>query len=116
MLREQRNDYVIVSLQTIIYGVTLFYVTNQIVYPGSVIRSYIGIAMILFGALCLAATPFNRWWLQGHLLIGMTILWSLVTVQYFIAIETSSGWVLMMNMVIYCIRILWKGDWRGTKL
>ena len=114
-MKEQRNDYLIISLQTIAYGLSLFYVTNQIVYPGSVVRSYIGIAMIIFGALCLAMTPFNRWWLQGYLLIGMAVLWSLVSVQYFLALETSSGWVLMMNMVIYCIMILWKGDWRGTK-
>lgn len=114
-MKEQRNDYIIISVQTIFYGISLLYVTNQIVYPGSVIRSYIGIAMILFGALCLAVTPFNRWWLQGYLLVGMAILWSLVSVQYFLALETSSGWVLMVNMVIYCIRILWRGDWRGGK-
>ena len=114
-MKEQRNDYIIISVQTILYGITLFYVTNQIVYPGSVIRGYIAIAMVLFGALCLAITPFNRWWLQGYLVVGMAILWSLVSVQYFLALETSSGWVLMLNMVIYCIRILWKGDWRGPK-
>ena len=114
-MKEQRNDYIIISIQTILYGLSLFYVTNQIVYPGSVMRGYIGIAMILFGALCLAITPFNKWWFQGYLLIGMATLWFLVSVQYFLVLETSSGWVLMLNMAIYCVRTLWKGDWRGPK-